>query len=299
MARSYSLLPDPSIAAAQPRMLPRRWPELFGDARRWLALLLALSVVIVALGWAFFPDVFAPQSPFQTHVAWRLRPPSAAHWFGTDYLGRDVYARVVHGAALSLKATVIAVSLGLAAGCVLGLLAGFSGRAVDDAVMRIVDVLLAIPSLLLSLMVVTVLGFGTVNVALAVGVATIATFARVMRAEVLRIKAHAYIEAAFGSGQRWFGVLRRHVLPNAAGPVLVLAGLEFGSAILSVSALSFLGFGAAPPAPEWGTLVAEGRNYLVRAWWLTAMPGAVIILVVLSTNSLGKTLERLRTKGSR
>lgn len=299
MANLYSIASPTGGNEGPPLAIPGGWQARVGDVRRTVALVLALTVVAVALGWAFFPGVFATQSPFDTRVAWRLRPPSLAHWFGTDYLGRDVYARVVHGAALSLKATVIAVSLGATAGCVLGLLAGFSRRRVDDAVMRVVDVLLAIPSLLLSLMVVTVLGFGTVNVALAAGVATIATFARLMRAEVLRIKSHAYVEAAFGSGERWLSVLWRHILPNAAGPVLVLAGLEFGAAILAVSALSFLGFGAAPPAPEWGTLVAEGRNYLVRAWWLTAMPGGVIILVVLSTNSLGKTFERLRGQGSR
>lgn len=299
MASLHVIAPATPGDAGPSLALPAGWRTRVGSLRRTVALALALAVVALALGWAFLPQVFSAQSPFETRVALRLRPPSWAHWFGTDYLGRDVYARVVHGAALSLKATVIAVALGLAAGCVLGLLAGFSRRAVDDAVMRAVDVLLAIPSLLLSLMVVTVLGFGTVNVALAAGVATIATFARLMRAEVLRIKAHAYVEAAFGSGERWFSVLRRHILPNAAGPVLVLTGLEFGAAILAVSALSFLGFGAAPPAPEWGTLVAEGRNYLVRAWWLTAMPGGVIILVVLSTNSLGKTFERLRLREAR
>ncbi|CAB3733204.1 hypothetical protein LMG3458_05038 [Achromobacter deleyi] len=299
MASLHFIAPATPGDAGPSLTLPAGWRTRVGSLRRTVALVLALAVVALALGWAFLPHVFSAQSPFETRVALRLRPPSWAHWFGTDYLGRDVYARVVHGAALSLKATVIAVALGLAAGCVLGLLAGFSRRAVDDAVMRAVDVLLAIPSLLLSLMVVTVLGFGTVNVALAAGVATIATFARLMRAEVLRIKAHAYVEAAFGSGERWFSVLRRHILPNAAGPVLVVAGLEFGAAILAVSALSFLGFGAAPPAPEWGTLVAEGRNYLVRAWWLTAMPGGVIILVVLSTNSLGKTFERLRLREAR
>jgi len=253
--------------------------------------LLAAAVILLALGWAFFPELFTSLSPYRTNTALRLRPPSAEAWFGTDYLGRDLYTRAVHGAALSLKATVIAVGIGLLAGCLIGLVAGFAGGRVEDALMRVIDVLLAIPGLLLSLTIMTVLGFGTVNVAIAVGVSTIAVFARVMRAEVLRVKSNLYVEAAMANGVRWLPNLFRHVLPNAAGPVLALAGLEFGAAILSVSSLSFLGFGAPPPAPEWGSLVAEGRDYLATAWWLTAMPGLVVVAVVLAVNRLGHALQ--------
>ena len=262
-----------------------------GTAWRQGSLLLAAAVILLALGWAFFPELFTSLSPYRTNTALRLRPPSAEAWFGTDYLGRDLYTRAVHGAALSLKATVIAVGIGLLAGCLIGLVAGFAGGRVEDALMRVIDVLLAIPGLLLSLTIMTVLGFGTVNVAIAVGVSTIAVFARVMRAEVLRVKSNLYVEAAMANGVRWLPNLFRHVLPNAAGPVLALAGLEFGAAILSVSSLSFLGFGAPPPAPEWGSLVAEGRDYLATAWWLTAMPGLVVVAVVLAVNRLGHALQ--------
>ncbi|MBO1078072.1 ABC transporter permease [Roseomonas haemaphysalidis] len=269
----------------------RRLRLLSGTAWRQGSLLLAAAVILLALGWAFFPELFTSLSPYRTNTALRLRPPSAEAWFGTDYLGRDLYTRAVHGAALSLKATVIAVGIGLLAGCLIGLVAGFAGGRVEDALMRVIDVLLAIPGLLLSLTIMTVLGFGTVNVAIAVGVSTIAVFARVMRAEVLRVKSNLYVEAAMANGVRWLPNLFRHVLPNAAGPVLALAGLEFGAAILSVSSLSFLGFGAPPPAPEWGSLVAEGRDYLATAWWLTAMPGLVVVAVVLAVNRLGHALQ--------
>ncbi|WP_198664031.1 ABC transporter permease [Jiangella endophytica] len=263
-----------------------------GLVRRLLrpGLVVAIAVVSVALLWAFVPGWFTGHDPITGVPAQNLRPPGADHWFGTDHLGRDLFARVVHGSALSLQAALIAVLIGLLAGSTIGLLSGFAGGAVDDVLMRVVDVLLAIPGLLLSLAVVTVLGFGTVNVAVAVGVASVATFARVMRGEVLRVRQATYIEAAFASGVRWTGVLRRHVLPNSAGPVVVLAALEFGQAILAVSALSFLGFGAAPPAPEWGSLISEGRNHLATSWWLTTLPGLVVIAVVLATSRISRAL---------
>jgi len=176
-------------------------------------------------------------------------------------------------------------------GSLLGLVAGTAGRVVDDLLMRGVDVLLAIPSLLLSLSVVAALGFGTVNVAIAVGLASVASIARVMRSEVLRVRGSAYVEAAYSYGARPAGVLLRHVLPNASGPVVALAALELGGAVLAISALSFLGFGEPPPAPEWGALVAGGRDYLRTAWWLTTLPGLTIALSVLSANTLSRALD--------
>ncbi|NYI04335.1 ABC transporter permease [Allostreptomyces psammosilenae] len=254
----------------------------------------AALVLALVLAWAVAPGAFTATDPLVGVPAERLLPPSPDHWFGTDHLGRDIHARVVHGAALSLTATVIAVLVGLVAGSLLGLVSGYLGGPLDDVLMRAVDVLLAIPGLLLSLAVVTALGFGTTNVALAVGVTSVAAFARLMRAEVRAVRASAYVEAAVAAGVRWPAVLRRHVLPNSAGPVLALAALEFGGAFLSVSALSFLGYGAAPPAPEWGSLVSEGRNYLATAWWYTTLPGLVIIAVVLSAHRLGRSLENRR-----
>jgi peptide/nickel transport system permease protein len=253
---------------------------------------LVASVVFVGLVLvaAFAPGVLAPGDPLTGVIADKLQPPGPAHVFGTDYLGRDLYTRVVHGAALSLQATVLAVAVALVAGGLLGLVAGFVGRWVDEAVMRFVDVLLAVPPLLLSLALITALGYGTVNIAIAVGIASVAGLARVMRSEVLRVSRATYVEAARAVGTRWWVSLARHVLPNAARPVLVLAVLEFGLAVLAVSALSFLGYGVPPPAPEWGGLVSEGRNYL-DSWWLCAMPGAVIAATVLSVSRISRALD--------
>nr|WP_246056641.1 ABC transporter permease [Cellulomonas cellasea] len=254
-------------------------------------LVLAVLWLVVLAVAAFAPAVLAPGDPLDGVPAEKLTGPSGAHWFGTDQLGRDLFTRVVHGTGLTLRGAVVAVALALVLGSLLGLVAGTAGRVVDDVLMRGVDVLLAIPSLLLSLSVVAALGFGTVNVAIAVGLASVASIARVMRSEVLRVRGSAYVEAAYSYGARPAGVLLRHVLPNASGPVVALAALELGGAVLAISALSFLGFGEPPPAPEWGALVAGGRDYLRTAWWLTTLPGLTIALSVLSANTLSRALD--------
>ena len=259
--------------------------------RAW-GLYLAFAVVALAVLWAIIPGVFAPGDPLTGVPADKLLPPSAAHWFGTDTLGRDLFGRVVHGAVHSLSGALIAVTVGLALGTVLGAIAGAVGGVVDDVLMRIVDVLLAIPGLLLSLSVIILLGFGTVNAAIAVGLGSVAAFARLMRAEVARVRRTEYVEAAFGSGATFFAVLRRHVLPNSLTPIVALAALQFGTAILAISTLGFLGYGAPPPTPEWGLLIAEGRNYVGTAWWLTALPGLIVVAVVLSANRISHRIGR-------
>jgi peptide/nickel transport system permease protein len=256
------------------------------------AALVALAVVAVVLAWALTPGLFTGYDPVTGVPADRLRPPDGVHWFGTDHLGRDLFARTVHGTSLSVRAALLAIGVALVAGSGIGLVAGFLGGPVDDALMRATDVLLAIPGLLLSLAVVTALGFGTVKVAIAVGIASVATFARVMRSQVLRVRHATYVEAARLAGSGRTAVLLRHVLPNAAGPVLALAAVELGAVILAVSALSFLGYGATPPTPEWGSLVAEGRDYLAVAWWYSTLPGLVIALFVLAIGVLGRTPAR-------
>ncbi|WP_082734281.1 ABC transporter permease [Microbacterium hominis] len=294
--------PAPGIPAAEPDVptvppaagIPAAATAGARPRSRRVAPSLALAVLVLVLVtlWALFPTWFTAWDPIEGVPADRLQPPGPAHWFGTDNLGRDLFSRVVYGSATSLAATSVAVVVGLTVGSLFGLLAGFLPGIVDDAIMRIMDVLLAIPSLLLSLALITALGFGTLNVAVAVGLASIASFSRVMRAEVLSIATAVYVEAARVSGVRWYTILRRHVLPNAAGPVVALAALEFGVMVLAISSLSFLGFGAPPPAPEWGSLVSGGRDYLAVAWWLTTLPGLVIVAVVLSANRVARALER-------
>lgn len=257
-----------------------------------ITLALAVAVIAVVALWALAPGWFAGQNPVHGVARQQLLAPDAAHFFGTDGLGRDLYARVVHGAVHSLAGAFVAVAVGLLLGTLTGLLAGAIGGWVDDVLMRLVDVLLAVPALLLSLSIIIILGFGTVNAAIAVGVASVAGFARLVRSEVVRVRRADYVEAAFGSGGRFLPVLWRHVLPNSLTSVIALAALQFGSAILSISTLGFLGYGAPPPTPEWGLLIAEGRNYLSTGWWLTTVPGVVVVLVVLSANRISVAISR-------
>jgi len=253
---------------------------------------LAVLYLLLVAAWVLSPGVFTDADPSTGQVSDRLLPPSGTHPFGTDALGRDLWSRVVHGAVSSVQAIVIAVGVALVIGSLIGLLAGFVGGRTDDVLMRVMDVVLAVPALLLSLSLITILGYGLVNVAVAVGLASVASFARLMRADVLRVRTSLYVEAARSSGCRWWSVLARHVLPNSAGTVLAMAAIEFGTAVLAVSALSFLGYGAPAPTPEWGRLVSEGRDFIATSWWLVTFPGAVITLLVLAANRVARALER-------
>jgi peptide/nickel transport system permease protein len=254
-------------------------------------LALALAWLALAVLAALAPGALTGRDPLATDTPQRLLGPSADHLLGTDELGRDLFARLVHGTGTSLLTALLATLVGLGAGTLLGLLAGALRGTTDLVVMRLVDMTLSIPALLLSLALIAALGPGTGNVALAVGLTSIATCARVMRAEVLRVQTHPYVEAAALGGARRPRVLLRHVLPNALGPVWSLAALEFGAAILAVSALSFLGYGAQPPDPEWGALVSEGRDSLAVAWWLVTFPGLAVAATVVAANRLARALR--------
>ncbi|MDX2377794.1 ABC transporter permease [Microbacterium sp. LRZ72] len=254
------------------------------------ATLLALVVLLLTAVAVVAPALLAPYDPYDSVGSARLAPPSAEHLFGTDHLARDVFSRVIYGARLSILAAGLAVVAGVTVGAVTGLITGYAGGRVDFFLMRFVDVLIAIPGILLALIVVASLGFGPVAVALGVGLGTAGAFARVMRAQVLRVRSEEYIEAAATLGVRAPTILARHVLPNAARPVIAMASLELAIAILAVSALSFLGFGAQPPAPEWGSLVSEGRDFVATAPWLSLLPGAVILVVVLAVNGVARQI---------
>ena len=274
---------SPAIDPARSSWTLRRVPT---------SLVLAWAVIAVVLLWAIVPGLFTGYSGTEGVPGEQLRPPGAEHMLGTDGLGRDVYARIVYGAVHSLSGAFVAVTVGLLLGTLIGLLAGSRGGWTDAALMRLVDSMLAVPSLLLSLSIIVLLGFGTLNVAIAVGAVSVARFARLARSEVVRVRRSEYVEAAFGSGGTFWAVLHRHVLPNSLTSVIALAALQFGSAILAISTLGFLGYGAPPPTPEWGLLIAEGRNYLSRAWWLTAAPGVVVVLVVLAADRISKSIGR-------
>ncbi|EOB4239275.1 ABC transporter permease [Raoultella planticola] len=277
-------------ATAVRRRAPGRRPLRFQPG-----LWLAWSIMITALLMALAPQLFSGYNPLEGTAGAQRLTPQAGHWLGTDQLGRDLWTRIVYGAVHSLSAALAAVAIGLLVGTALGTLAGAVAGRVESLVMRLVDVLLAIPSLLLSLTVIILLGFGTVNAAVAVGVAAIASFARLARAEVVRVRHSDYVEAAFGSGGTFFAVFWRHILPNSLTAVLAFATLQFGQAILALSTLSFLGYGTPPPVPEWGLLIAEGRNYLSTAWWLTTFPGVAVVAVVLAANRISRQFSGERS----
>jgi peptide/nickel transport system permease protein len=252
----------------------------------------ALVILFVVALWAIAPWLLAPGNPVLGTPADKFLAPSFAHPFGTDHLGRDVLTRVVHGTWRTLATAGLAVGLGVVVGTMLGLLAGTGGRLADAVTMRLADVLLAIPAILIALVVVTAYQPGPVSLGIGVGLASIATFARLTRTEVLRVRGLDFVEASFLSGASRLAVVRTHVLPHVLGPVLALLVVELGAAILAISGLGFLGFGTPPPAPEWGLLVAEGRQYLAKAWWMSTLPGAVIVTVVLSLAACGRALAR-------
>jgi peptide/nickel transport system permease protein len=242
------------------------------------AVVLSFVVVALVIAWSLAPGLFTSYDPVNGVPAHKLLAPSAQHWFGTDQLGRDLYARVVYGTASSVTSALIAVSIGVVAGGFIGLLAGFLGGWVDIVFARLMDVLLAIPSFLLAVIIVTALGFDTTNVAM-------------MRSEVIKARQATFVEASFLlGGSRWH-ILLRHVLPNASRSVLTLAVLQFGLSILVIASLAFLGYGDPPPASDWGLLISIGKNYL--KWpWLVYAPAFVTIATVLSVNRISRWLRK-------
>ncbi|WP_246150850.1 ABC transporter permease [Streptomyces qinzhouensis] len=248
----------------------------------------AAAVLLVLLGLAAaWPGLFATHAPDAVDPIGALRGPSGAHLLGTDELGRDVFSRLVHGTRLSLLLGLGATALAVVAGTLLGVLAATSHRAVDETIMRVNDVLLAFPGLLLALLVVATLGPGTRNATIAIGLSMTPGFIRLARAQALTVKNADYVTASLGLGLRPSVVYRRHLLPNAMPPLLVFATLNVGTAILAGSALSFLGLGPQPPTPEWGAMLADGRNYLDAAWTAAVCPGLLITLTVASIHALG------------
>ncbi|WP_061299248.1 ABC transporter permease [Herbidospora cretacea] len=262
-----------------------RWATVFA----WLAL---LPILVAAVA----PELLTSASPILINPLHALLPPGGDHWFGTDQLGRDLFTRVVHGARPSLLLGLGATVLAVVAGSLLGVLAALGGRVTDQVVGRALDVLLSLPQLLLALLVITVLGGGVANVVIAIALAFTPGYARMVRTEAMVVRRSGYVEAARGLGLPPTVLVARHVLPNAVGPLLVLATVGFGTALIAGSGLSFLGFGVQPPAPEWGAMLSEGRDFLGDAWWLGLFPGAAITITVVAVNVLGRAAQRRYTR---
>ena len=249
-----------------------------------------LVLAIIAIVTAVAPGIL-PYDPYQQDLGQSLLPPSAEHWFGTDLQGRDIFCRVMVGTQISLSVGIIAVAFSLTIGVILGSIAGYKGGWVDTVIMRIMDMMLAIPSILLAIAIMAALGPGIEKAVVAIGLVSIPEYARIVRSEILSIKENDYVAAARVIGDSNFKIVFRHVLPNALPSIIVRATLGISSAILDCAALGFLGLGVQPPAAEWGDMLGRGRNELFRAPWLMIFPGLAITLAVLAFNLLGDGLR--------
>jgi peptide/nickel transport system permease protein len=250
----------------------------------------AIVVGIILLA-AIFAPLVAPHDPLAQALGNQSQPPSAAHWFGTDKLGRDVFSRVVYGARTSIGIGFVAVGVAITAGTLIGLIAGYSGGRVDSALMGAMDVMLAFPSIILAIGITTILGPSITNLMIAVGIVYIPQYARLARSSVLQVKETEYVEAARAIGAGVPAILVRHILPNIVAPLLVQATLGIATAELEAAGLSYLGLGARPPAPEWGAMLNDARDYWVSAPWALIVPGLAITTLVLGFNLLGDGLR--------
>jgi len=285
------------------REIPTPIPVVLPASRRWLTrilsrpgLLLAGLFVAVLVVAAIEPSWLVSGDPLAASARDAFLAPGHGHWLGTDENGRDVLTRVVYGARSSIVMGLAASSIALAAGVAIGLLPGLGPRFVDAAFMRFMDVLLAFPEILTALLVITFWGQSTFNAIVAIGMSGIPRCARLMRTQVHVVRHSAYVEAATSLGLAPATLIWRHVLPNAVKPALIYIVASIGMRIAGGAALSFLGLGTPPPAPEWGAMIAVGRNFLANGWWLTVVPGAVVTLTVLSASTLGREIIR-RSEG--
>ena len=253
--------------------------------------MLGAVMLTLLVAMAVFAPQIAPRDPLRVDPINALMPPSATFPMGTDTLGRDVLSRVIHGSRISLRLGLVSVSIAMTLGILIGIVAGYQGGRIDAVLMRVVDILLAFPSLVLALIAVFALGPGLTNAMIAVGISSIPAYARVTRAEVLSAKENLYVQSAHALGAPAPLVMFRHILPNVVAPNIVLAALGTGSAILAGAALSFLGLGAQAPAAEWGLMLSQGRGFMQLAWWLTVFPGLGIMLTVMAMNLLGDGLR--------
>ena len=256
-----------------------------------------LAVIVIVLLAALFADIVAPHEPAQQYRDHFLKPPAwqeGGSWefvLGTDAVGRDILSRIIHGARYSLFIALIVVTLSLTSGIALGLVAGFARGWTESMIMRAMDILLAVPSLLLAIVIVAILGPGLFNAVIAIAVTYLPQFTRLTRASVITETAKDYVTASRVAGAGLPRLMFLTVLPNCLAPLIVQASLAFSNAILDAAALGFLGLGAQPPAPEWGTMLADAREFVLRAWWVVTFPGLAILITVLALNLMGDGLR--------
>lgn len=266
--------------------LRRFWKKFSKNRGAAISLVICLLFILLALTANFV----ATQPYDQQNLLERLKAPSATHWFGTDEFGRDTFSRVIYGTKISILIGVASVAIALVFGVGIGLLAGYYAK-LDGVLMRLMDILLAFPGILLAMAVIAALGPSTLNVTLAVATFSIPTFARVVRANVLSVRESEFIEAARSYGLPDWKIIMKHILPNVMASVIVMSTMRFASSILTASSLSFLGLGVQPPTPDWGAMIDAGRYHMRTAWWLVAFPGAALFMLTMAVNAVGDGLR--------
>ncbi|MET3374526.1 dipeptide transport system permease protein [Variovorax boronicumulans] len=285
---------SPGSQASAP---PGPWREFWTAFSANRGAVIGLVTIVVLLLVALFAPWIAPHAPNETNAAAFLKPPawqeggSWTYLLGTDAIGRDILSRLMHGARLSLSIGVAVVALSVVVGVVLGLVAGFFRGALEIAIMRMMDIILTMPSLLMAIVIVAILGPGLVNAMLAVAIVVLPHYVRITRATVIAEVSRDYVTAARVSGASTLRLMFREVLPNCSAPLIVQASLGVSTAILDAAALGFIGLGAQPPSPEWGTMLADAREFVLRAWWVVTFPGLAILAAVLAFNLLGDGLR--------
>ncbi|SMQ65779.1 peptide/nickel transport system permease protein [Bacillus sp. OV166] len=267
------------------------WKEAWISFYKNRLAVVGLGIVVFFISIAIIAPIIAPYSFKDQVLADRMLPPSSEHWFGTDDFGRDIFSRIVYGARISLWVGFFSVLGSVVAGTLLGIVAGYYGRWVDAIISRIFDIMLAFPSILLAIAVVSILGPSLQNALIAIAVINIPNFGRLVRSKVLSVKQEEYIMAARAVGMKDSRILLRHILPNSISPVIVQATLAIATAIIEAAALGFLGMGAQAPTPEWGKMLADSKNYITQAPWTLFFPGVAIMLTVLGFNLMGDGLR--------
>ncbi|MGJ4860286.1 D,D-dipeptide ABC transporter permease [Labrys sp. KB_33_2] len=282
-----------ATSARSPSKLRERLAYLGYLSRRQPLTVIGLAIVLMVLVIIAAAPLLAPYNPDKVALSLRLKPPSAAHWFGTDEVGRDLFSRVIYGARASCGAAFLIVAISTIAGALIGCLSGILGGRLDTVIMRLMDVLLALPALVLAMALAAALGPSLVNAMLAVAIVRIPAYVRLARGQTLSLRERVYVRAARTYGASPFYILRWHVLPNALSPLIVQATLDLGNIILIAAALSFLGLGAQPPTSEWGALVSSGRRFILDQWWYSTFPGLAILVTAMGCNLLGDGIRDL------
>ncbi|MBP2026331.1 peptide/nickel transport system permease protein [Acetoanaerobium pronyense] len=268
-----------------------QWLEVWRRLRQNKSAMVGLGIIIVLILSALLADIVAPFGIDDQNLMNALQTPNSNHWFGTDNFGRDIFSRVVHGSRISLQVGFIAVGIAMITGGILGAIAGYYGGKLDNFIMRMMDILLAIPSILLAISIVAALGPGLSNVMIAVGISSIPSYSRIVRASVLTLKDQEFVEAARAVGANDVRIIGRHIIPNSMAPIIVQATLGVAGAILSAAGLSFIGLGIQPPTPEWGAMLSSGRQFIRDYPHMTAFPGLAIMITIFGLNLLGDGLR--------